>query len=143
MCKLRSLALVRIPRLFFSPTRAAILTMCILGFSFSSSTSRQTGMSTRPLGWSPRVEPAEPYPFLTFAGNPLSSFLILLVTPRGLRQFSLTRLYLQLSWRLNSGFDPAISHFAALVDVCAGPFPETYIPSRKTRRSFFLIFVLS
>src|SRR5947209_20509782 len=82
--------------------------MCILGFSFSSSTSRQTSMSTRPLGGSPRVELAEPYPFLTFAGNPLSSFLFLLVTPRGLRQFSLTRLYLQLSWRLNSGFDSFI-----------------------------------
>src|SRR5438552_1471153 len=83
--------------------------MCTFGSSFSSSTSRQTSMSTRPLGCSPRVERVEPYPFLTLAGKPLSSFLILLVTPRGLRQFSLTRLYLQLSWRLNSGFDPAIS----------------------------------
>src|SRR5438552_13180241 len=82
--------------------------MCTFGSSFSSSTSRQTSISRRPLGWSPRVERVEPYPFLTLAGKPLSSFLILLVTPRGLRQFSLTRLYLQLSWRLNSGFDPVI-----------------------------------
>src|SRR3989442_14645233 len=83
--------------------------MCTFGSSFSSSTSRQTSMSTSPVGCSRRVERVEPYPFLTLAGNPLSSFLILLVAPRGLRQFSLTRLYLQLSWRLNSGFDPAIS----------------------------------
>src|SRR2546427_11333555 len=83
--------------------------MCTFGSSFSSSTSRQISRSTRPLGWSPRVEGVVPYPFLTLAGKPLSSFLILLVTPRGLRQFSLTRLYLQLSWRLSSGFDPAIS----------------------------------
>src|SRR5947209_19636005 len=109
MWKFRSFAFVSIPRLFFSPTRAAILTMCILGSSFSSSTSLHTSWSTRPLGWRPRVEAAEPYPFLTLAGKPLSSFLILLVTPLGLRQFSLTRLYLQLSWRLNSGFDPVIS----------------------------------
>src|SRR5438034_10103804 len=47
----------------------------------------------------------DPYPTFTFGGNPLSSFRILLVTPRGRRQFSATLLYRQLSWRLNSGFE--------------------------------------
>src|SRR5947199_306596 len=85
-----------IPIRFLSPTRAAILMVCIFASSLSSSDSRQTRCSTSPLGWRPLADVMDPYPTFTFAGNPLSSFRILLVTPRGRRQFSATLLYRQL-----------------------------------------------
>src|SRR5712692_11463549 len=130
--------------LFFSPTRWAILTMSTLGSSFSKSICRHTRRSTNPLGCNPLVDDFVPYPTLTLWGQPLSSLRILLVTPRGLRQFSFTLLYRQLSWRLNAGLASVIyHHFTCFSVVCGVPFPEMYIPSRKTRRSFFLIFVLS
>src|SRR3989440_4224634 len=59
--------------------------------------------SCRPRGWRPLVAAAVPYPTLTFAGHPASSFLILLVTPRALLHAGFTRLYRQLSCRLNAG----------------------------------------
>src|SRR6267143_4543270 len=59
--------------------------------------------SCRPRGCRPLVAAAVPYPTLTFAGQPASSFLILLVTPRARRHAGFTRLYRQLSCRLNAG----------------------------------------
>src|SRR6266542_2493091 len=59
--------------------------------------------SCRPRGCIPLVAAAVPYPTLTFAGQPASSFLILLVTPRARLQAGFTRLYRQLSCRLNAG----------------------------------------
>src|SRR6267378_8326662 len=59
--------------------------------------------SWRPRGCKPLVAAAVPYPTLTFAGQPDSSFLILLVTPRARLHAGFTRLYRQLSCRLNEG----------------------------------------
>src|SRR6266487_3997922 len=59
--------------------------------------------SCRPRGCRPLVAAAVPYPTLTFAGQPASSFLILLVTPRARLHAGFTRLYRQLSCRLNAG----------------------------------------
>src|SRR6059058_1103939 len=59
--------------------------------------------SCRPRGWRPLVAAAVPYPTLTFAGQPASSFLILLVTPRARLHAGFTRLYRQLSCRMNAG----------------------------------------
>src|SRR2546428_9459815 len=89
--------------LFLSPTRAEILTMWILGSSPSSSDNLWTRRSRKPRGCRPLVAAVVPYPTLTFAGQPASSFLILLVTPRARRHAGFTRLYRQLSWRLKPG----------------------------------------
>src|SRR6266511_3288669 len=59
--------------------------------------------SCRPRGCIPLVAAAVPYPTLTFAGQPASSFLILLVTPRARLHAGFTRLYRQLSCRVNAG----------------------------------------
>src|SRR6267143_908043 len=59
--------------------------------------------SWRPRGCRPLVAAAVPYPTLTLAGHPASSFLILLVTPRARLHAGFTRLYRQLSCRLNAG----------------------------------------
>src|SRR5437763_8856705 len=59
--------------------------------------------SWRPRGCRPLVAAAVPYPTLTFAGQPDSSFRILLVTPRARLHAGFTRLYRQLSCRMNAG----------------------------------------
>src|SRR5438093_6339336 len=59
--------------------------------------------SWRPRGCRPLVAAAVPYPTLTFAGQPASSFRILLVTPRARLHAGFTRLYRQLSCRMNAG----------------------------------------
>src|SRR3989475_2852866 len=59
--------------------------------------------SCRPRGCRPLVAAAVPYPTLTFAGQPASSFRILLVTPRARLHAGFTRLYRQLSCRMNAG----------------------------------------
>src|SRR6266516_4018889 len=69
--------------------------------------------SCRPCGCRPLVAAAVPYPTLTFAGQPASSFLILLVTPRARLHAGFTRLYRQLSCRVNAGLllFPILLHF--------------------------------
>src|SRR5436190_11077214 len=59
--------------------------------------------SWRPRGCRPLVAAAVPYPTLTLAGQPASSFRILLVTPRARLHAGFTRLYRQLSCRMNAG----------------------------------------
>ncbi len=103
--------------LFRSPTRAEILMMWILGSSPSSSDSLWMRRSCSPRGWRPLVAAAVPYPTLTLGGQPASSFLILLVTPRARLHAGFTRLYRQLSCRLNA----CLLMFAIFYFTFAGP----------------------
>src|SRR2546425_12169256 len=88
--------------LFRSPTRAEILIMWILGSSPSSSDNLWMRRSCSPRGWRPLVVALVPYPTLTLGGQHASSCLILLGPPRARLHAGFTRLYRQLSCRLNA-----------------------------------------
>src|SRR4029077_15503689 len=99
--------------------------------------------SCNPRGCSPLVAAAVPYPTLTFAGQPDSSFLILLVTPRARLHAGFTRLYRQLSCRTNAGLllFAILLHFRRSGGCLQPRFCVDIDAIWKTRRSFFLIFV--
>src|SRR5437879_10684351 len=74
--------------------------MCFFESIPSKSFSCLTSLSSNPLGCNPRIDPSVLNPTFGFLGQPLTSSLILLVPPLGLRQAGLTLLSLQLSCRV-------------------------------------------